>query len=114
MNPFKQGVGPSISVDLFQLAFQNNQIGEQTMAALQRSGLAPVTEKITQLRQDELVKWLKVAACKGSGFAQERLGYFYYHGLHVKRSKRKAIYWLRKAAEQGVDMAVWMLWQIDV
>jgi TPR repeat protein len=45
------------------------------------------------------------AATAGHVFAQNSLGYFFDHGIGVKKNRTKALYWYRKAAKNGDDLA---------
>lgn len=58
------------------------------------------------------VKWFLVAAEKGDRNAQLTVGNVYLEGYGVPKDKNKAVYWLRKAAEQGVTQAQIILAQL--
>ena len=48
-----------------------------------------------------MLEAFKVAAEKGDAIAQFNLGLSYYHGKGVLQDYAQAVYWYRKAAEQG-------------
>jgi TPR repeat protein len=45
------------------------------------------------------------AAAAGHVLAQNSLGYFFDHGIGVKKNRTKALYWYRRAAAKGDDLA---------
>ena len=47
------------------------------------------------------VLWFRQSAEQGYPFAQNNLGYMYYHGWGVKTDDTEAACWFKKAAEQG-------------
>lgn len=50
------------------------------------------------------LQWFHKAAEQGNVRAQEHLGYIYADKIHAsKKDKQKAVYWMRKAAEQEID-----------
>ena len=57
-------------------------------------------------RYDEAFPWLSLAAEQGYATAQTLLGYCYSLGNGTKRDKKKAKYWMQKAAEQGNETAI--------
>jgi hypothetical protein len=61
---------------------------------------------------EESVKWALFAAEKGDPNAQLTVGNFYLHGYGLPEDKSKAVYWLRKAAEQGITKAQIILAQL--
>ncbi|MCY1634860.1 tetratricopeptide repeat protein [Marinifilum sp. D737] len=42
---------------------------------------------------------------QGDWLAQYNLGIYYYHGKETLVDKKKAFYWIKKSAEQGLDEA---------
>ena len=57
-------------------------------------------------RYDEAFPWLSLAAEQGYATAQTFLGFCYSLGNGTKRDKKKARYWMQKAAEQGDEWAI--------
>jgi uncharacterized protein len=53
----------------------------------------------------EAVKWLRLAADQGEGFAQNNLGVMYAHGQGVPQDYAEAVKWYRRAADQGLAPA---------
>jgi hypothetical protein len=57
----------------------------------------------------EAVKWLRIAADKGSADAQFNLGLSYHLGNGVAKDPALALDWIKKAARQGHDRAIALL-----
>lgn len=57
-------------------------------------------------RYDEAFHWYSLADEQGHAGAQTGLGLCYSTGDGTKRDKKKAIYWMQKAAEQGDEWAI--------
>jgi uncharacterized protein len=49
----------------------------------------------------EAVKWFRLAADQGNGYAQFNLGFMYDKGEGVPQDYAEAVKWYRKAADQG-------------
>lgn len=49
----------------------------------------------------EAFKWYSLSASAGYAAAQDAVGCFYDQGRAVKRDERKALEWMRRAAQQG-------------
>ena len=50
---------------------------------------------------DEAFEWYMKAAKQGHADSQFSLGYMYYYGTGVDKDRQEAIYWFKKAAENG-------------
>lgn len=53
----------------------------------------------------EAMRWYRLAADRGSAFAQNQIGGFYQNGWGVALNYAEAMRWYRKAADQGNDTA---------
>lgn len=45
--------------------------------------------------------WYEKSAEQGNAYAQNNLGYMYYHGKGIEQDYEKTFYWFKKSAEQG-------------
>ncbi|MHB1240680.1 MAG: tetratricopeptide repeat protein [Gammaproteobacteria bacterium] len=57
-------------------------------------------------RYIEALRLLEPLAKVGNPDAEYTLGYLYYYGYGTNKDKDKALYWIRRAAEQGNDRAL--------
>ena len=55
----------------------------------------------TQGQYEKMIEYYEKAALKGNSFAQTNLGLCYHEGKGVMMDPQKALYWYRKASEQG-------------
>ena len=69
------------------------------------SGVAYATGEKGPANYVEALRYFRNAAEQGHPKAQERLGFYYYGGLGVKRNPVEAVIWFRRAAEQGLPKA---------
>ena len=82
---------------------------ERILPAVEESSDAQFARGISFLREHEdsvdhveAAKWLRMAAERGHGGAQNNLGYLYQHGLGLPQNDEEAFRWYRKAAESGL------------
>jgi hypothetical protein len=59
---------------------------------------------VTSLGQQESFPEMLKLAREGKAWAQNEVGLMYSSGEGVRRNRKKAVYWLRKSAHQGVPL----------
>jgi hypothetical protein len=75
---------------------------EQIQAAQKAANARAIAnKKIAEQGQVNAVRWLQPQATNGNASAQCRLGLHYLNGQGCETNREQAIYWLKKAADQG-------------
>ena len=78
------------------------QTPEQIKAAQEAANSRAIAnKKKAEQGQVNAVRWLQPQATNGNASAQCRLGLHYLNGQGCETNREQAIYWLRKAADQG-------------
>ena len=62
-------------------------------------------DAITAKKYSEALRWFRMAADQGSGFAQYNIGFLYMNGWGVTQNYAEAMRWFRMAADQGITAA---------
>ena len=75
---------------------------EQIRAAQEAANARAIaSKKIAEETQANAVRWLQPQATNGNASAQCRLGLHYLNGQGCETNREQAVYWLKKAADQG-------------
>lgn len=77
-------------------------IVEESREAQFARGISFLREHEGSVDYAEAAKWLRMAAERGHGGAQNNLGYLYHHGLGLPQNDEEAFRWYRKAADGGL------------
>lgn len=72
-----------------------------------------VTTKAKTTTTNNHIDIVKKDAQKGDVLSQSLLGYYYYYGKEVTQDSKQAVYWYRKAAEQGDEDAKELLEEVE-